>query len=333
MKIVITGATGLLGKCLVKRLSEHELILLGRSEARLKEIFDGRKEISLHETDYSLKSLLKIISTGDTLIHLAARPTSKEFTKISDYYWMIHIAENVFRACSKSGIKNVIFVSSAMIYSPDVNQIPYIESEAVHPSNLYAICKMTAENVGFFQHLNLKCLRMALITLSERRGLMLNTFIQKAINKQPIIIFGDGRGVREYIYVKDAAAAIEAAVCAPNVRGVFNIGSGIATSHRNLAELVNDVFSDGSSEIIYDLTKPEASSRYPMNNTLAQEILGWKCEYSVRQALEDMKQENIVKGHDLVQKPKEICMKLNYIAKESNLNDICKKGLSPIDCS
>jgi len=154
MKIAITGATGLLGRCLVQRLTEYDLMLLGRSGAKLRENYHEREKNKLYETDYSLESLTQILASAEALVHLAVRPTSKEFRNFSDYYWMIHTAENVFRACSTSAIQNVVFVSSAMIYSPDVNQIPYVESEAVHPSTLYAVCKMTAENVGFFHNLN-----------------------------------------------------------------------------------------------------------------------------------------------------------------------------------
>lgn len=290
MKIAITGATGLIGKCLVERLSEHELLLLGRSSEKLRETFHERQKITLYETDYSTESLSEILDSTEVLVHLAARPRSKDFINFPDGTWMIHTAENLFKTCSALGIKNVIFASSAMIYSPEINQIPFVESEAVHPSTLYAVCKMTAENVGFTYNLNLKCLRIALVALSERRGLMLDTFIQRAFKKQPITVYGDGKGVREYIYVKDAAAAIEAAIHAPEVKGVFNIGSGVATSNRELAELVSEVFSGGRSEIRYDLTKPEAPSRYPMDITCAREFLGWEPAYSLKEALQEMKE-------------------------------------------
>jgi nucleoside-diphosphate-sugar epimerase len=161
---------------------------------------------------------------------------------------------------------------------------------------------------------------MALITLSERRGLMLDTFIQRAIKNEPITIYGNGKGVREYIYVKDAAAAIEAAINASEARGIFNIGSGVATSHQKLAELVRDIFSGGVSKIVYDQTKAEASSRYPMDRTLARKVFGWEPKYSLKRALEDMKQENIAKGYDLLQKSGEIGKKLDDIDKENDLS-------------
>jgi nucleoside-diphosphate-sugar epimerase len=150
---------------------------------------------------------------------------------------------------------------------------------------------MAIENLGFLHIENFKSLRFALITLSERRGIMLGTFIQQAIRKQTITVYGKGTGVREMIYVKDAAAAVEAAVNHPDQRGVFNIGSGVATSHNELAGLVNEIYAWGSAEIVHDLTKEEASTRYPMDHSKASKFLGWKPEYTTKQALTELKSE------------------------------------------
>jgi nucleoside-diphosphate-sugar epimerase len=150
---------------------------------------------------------------------------------------------------------------------------------------------MSIENLGFLHIEHFKSLRMALITLSERRGIMLGTFIQQAIRKQTITVYGEGTGVREMIYVKDAAAAIEAAIDAPEQRGVFNIGSGVATSHNELAAIVNKIFARGSAEIVHDLGKDEASTRYPMDHSKASQLLGWNPEYTTEQALLELKPE------------------------------------------
>jgi len=291
MKIAITGASGLLGKCLLSQMRDHEVLLIGRSLQKLQEIYNDRPDTSLFETDYSQESLSEILAPADALIHFAARPTSKLSTDYDEYYWKIQLAERIFKACKSNGIKNAVFASSAMLYSPKVNTIPYVESEPIYPDTLYAVCKMGIENLGFLHIENFKSLRIALITLSERRGIMLGTFIQQAIRKKTITIFGEGTGAREMIYVKDAASAIEAAINTPDQKGVFNIGSGVATSHNELAELVNEIFAYGSAEIVNDLSKEEASTRYPMDHSKASKLLNWNPKYTAEQALTELKPE------------------------------------------
>lgn len=320
MKIAITGSTGQIGKRLVEILDEHELLLLGRFGRKLIENFSDLENVSLYETNYTQESLVEILEPAEVLVHLAARPVRKDLPNIDDYYWIIRISENLFKVCSDLGIQNVIFVSSRMVYSPKVNKIPFLESEPVYPDNLYGVSKLTAENIGFYNKLNLKSLRLTEVRdFSERSGRLMMNFIKQALEKQPITVYGDGSGQREYLYVKDVALAIEAAIQKPAVKGVFNIGSGIGTTNKELAELVRDIFSEGESRIVYDQTKKEAPSKYPMDSTLARKVFGWKPKYSLKQALEDMKQENIAKGYNLVQKSSEIGMKLDDIDKESDL--------------
>jgi UDP-glucose 4-epimerase len=293
MKIAITGATGLLGRSILNQMNNHEFLLLGRSLPKLQELFHNRPNTSLYETDYSYDSLNEALSSADALIHLAARPKSKNFTNYDDYYWMIQLAENVFKVSSALGIENAVFASSAMLYSPIMNTIPYLESEPIYPDTLYAVCKMSIENLGFLHIKNFKSCRIALITLSERRGVMMDTFIKQALNKEPITVYGEGTGTREMIYVKDVAAAIEAAINAPEHRGIFNIGSGISTSHNELARLVTEIFGNGTSEIVHDLSKSESSTRHPMSHSKAEKILGWKPKYTPEQALKELKSEII----------------------------------------
>jgi nucleoside-diphosphate-sugar epimerase len=291
MKIAITGASGMLGRCLLNQMQDKKVLLIGRSMQKLEEIYQDRPDTSLYETDYAPESLSKILATADALIHFAARPASKLYKKYEQYYWKIQLAENVFEAASAAGIKNVVFASSAMLYSPHVNSIPYLESEPLYPDTLYAVCKMGIENLGFLHIENFKSLRFASISLSERRGIMLGTFIQQAIRKQTITVYGKGTGVREMIYVKDAASAIEAAINHPEKRGVFNIGSGVATSHSELAAFVNEIFAFGAADIVHDLTKEEASTQYPMDHSKATRILGWNPKYTTKQALTELKPE------------------------------------------
>ena len=71
MKIAITGASGLLGNCLLSQMRDHEVLLIGRSLQKLQEIYNDRPDTSLFETDYSQESLSEILAPADALIHFA----------------------------------------------------------------------------------------------------------------------------------------------------------------------------------------------------------------------------------------------------------------------
>lgn len=292
MRIAITGASGFLGKYLVRELAAEELLLLSRSQSKLTQVFELNPHLNLVETDYSLDSLTTALENTNAVVHLGAIRPQKRLHSFLDYLDNIWTSENLFKACEKLAISNVVFASTRSLYTDLVNTIPFREDEPVHPMNLYAISKLTAEKIGFLSPtLNLKCLRLAqLVGVGEREEFMLMTFISRALARQPLTLYGKGQGKREYLYAKDAARAIKAALSKEELKGVFNIGSGVCTSHRELAESVCKVFADNEIDIIRDETKSEDRTISLMDSTKAAHALGWTTEYSLESALQEMKE-------------------------------------------
>ena len=127
MSIVITGASGFLGKEVVRQLSGRKLLLLGRSKAKLQETFPEQTGLTLSETDYSPDSLRDILSSADTVVHLAAQLVQKQFRCLSDYSDNIKDCDSIFHVCQDIGITNVVFASTRSVYSDRFNPLPFQE--------------------------------------------------------------------------------------------------------------------------------------------------------------------------------------------------------------
>jgi len=160
------------------------------------------------------------------------------------------------------------------------------------PPNAYAISKLIVETLSGLSPVRLVSLRFAqLVGLGEREGYMVSTFIRNALLRQPIIIFGKGQGKRDYLYVRDAACAIVHACNESGVSGIFNIGSGVATSPMELAQLAGETLSNNESEILFDPLRPDDPSVYQLDITRAGKYLGWSPAFSLREALVEMRRE------------------------------------------
>lgn len=290
MKIAITGGTGFIGKWLLKMVNKkHECIVLG-IEPDINKLYIDDREFQFVQTDFSTTELLKSLKSIEAIVHLAGIRPIMGMNSYNDFYENVRISENLFKACKTLNISNLVFASTGSIYSPTVNLFPFSENEAVFPPSFYALSKLSIENLGNIYDLNIKSLRFAhVIGHGERKGYMVMTFINRAIHKEPLIIFGEGKGKREYIYVKDVSSAIIAALNKPEISGVFNIGMGYAISHRQFAESICEVFADGDIEIIEDKTKVEDTANYLMDERKAKDILKWKPKYSLNEALLEMK--------------------------------------------
>lgn len=289
MKIAITGGSGFIGKWLLLALhKDFDVVVLGRQNVKTLKI--GDNHFSYVSTDYTPETLIRALNGCDAVVHLAAKRFT-ENSQFRSYFDNIEISDNLFAACRQIHILNIVNLSSQSVYS-EANQIPWLEDDIARPANFYGLSKITVENLAAYynsQHgLKIKSLRAAqVLGWGEREGFMLMSFIKKAIKKDKLILFGSGAGKREYVYVKDLVDVI-VRILKNNVADVYNIGLGINYSHREVAEMINDVF-DNSGNLEVMPNKPEDKKIYLMNSDKIKEELSWQPKWSFCEALRDIK--------------------------------------------
>jgi UDP-glucose 4-epimerase len=113
-------------------------------------------------------------------------------------------------------------------------------------------------------------------------------FLRQASRGGTIVIHGRGAQTRDFVYIDDVVEALVAAATAPTVnRQVINIGSGVETSVRDLAQRVLEVMS-GGAEWIYKDDQDVGSSRMCADLTLARAKLGYVPRVTLQDGLERM---------------------------------------------
>ena len=294
MRIALTGGSGFIGKWIIKELAdEHEFVVLGRSRA-ITQLSVGAQPIRYLNTDYGTTSLMATLKNVDAVVHLAARRPGLKSTSetFQDFLPNIEIASNLFEVCTVLNIKNIVNISSISVYGLN-NPLPWSEAQRCFPESYYGVAKLCTEHLANYYNRQkgtaIKSLRVAqVVGVGEREGFLLMTFINKARRQETLQVFGTGTGQREYIYVKDVASAVGAAIKTGNSGGCFNIGTGKTTAHKDLAEMINTVFENqGTVTFLQD--KPEDPSRHLMDVNKAGRELHWQAEWSLEAALEDMK--------------------------------------------
>ncbi len=287
MRVAITGGSGFLGRevvSLIEKEKVHTPVVLGRNPS------DGSKEYEYKQTDYSVDNLNAVLGDMDAVVHLAAIRGANG--SIEDFHHNEIITENLFKSCVNTGIKNIVISSSIAVYS-DVSRIPWDEEQLPSPKTIYGISKLVCEYLSHLymkKHgLKVKSLRLAqILGDGERKGHMMNTFIDSAFEKRQLKVIGKSLAAREYVYVKDAARAILQAVAQPDVNGVFNIGSGQALTNLEIARLVNKCFHN-EGNLDYNPSVSEEIESSLMDSSKAGNILGYNARFSICEALNDIK--------------------------------------------
>lgn len=281
-KLVITGATGFLGKTLVEMYHENfDLVLLSRQNTE-----------GYVQTNYNLDELLDITKGAHCVVHLAAtRSASKEF---STFFNDIEISQNIFEACRINNIKNIVYASSISVYS-DQENLPWSENKIDAPCSMYGASKLTVESIADYYNLyhsmNIKCLRFAhLFGALERNNYMINLFLRKAFLKKEIVLSNLTDSKREFLYIKDAASAIISALKSENHKGSYNIGSGIILTNEQVAKLICNVFENEPNLSIDDSVTDSTNTKSSyMSSIKAQEDLNWVNSYDFISALTEIK--------------------------------------------
>ena len=297
MKVGITGGSGFLGKELVNLLVKEANItpvIIGRS------LLNEQYEYTYRKTDYTKESLDINLQDIDAVVHLAAKRGAAG--RMCDFHENEIITENLYESCKGHGIKNIVFASSIAVYS-DVSKIPWNEQQIPSPKTFYGISKMACEYIGDIYHkkfgLNIKSLRIAqVLGEGERKGHMMNTFIDNAYEKKILNVIGKSIAKREFVYVKDVARAILLALSKEEIHGSFNIGSNEAYTNLEIAKMVNECF-DNQGNMTYDDSIDEGIESSLMDSSKAFKILGYKPMYNMKEALNDIKAHKVRGGQDV----------------------------------
>ena len=226
--ILVTGATGFLGRWVCRSFPENSNITaISRSkEGRESDISFLKADI----TDYNTFS--RIGGTYDYCLHLAAIPDVQlcETKPLLAYDINFNGTVNTLRFCRDRGIKKIIIASTTKVYGIQKNS-PIEEGAGFYPYNYYGLTKALAETyaMNFSEETGMHLLIARIANIygpddSSESRLVPNTILSLLNGKQPIV-FGDGTARRVFIYVKDAASFLLAALENDNMKGVYNVGT------------------------------------------------------------------------------------------------------------
>lgn len=167
----------------------------------------------------------------DAVVHLAALAGVRTSVLRPQLYADVNVlgTMNVLEQARNAGIGRVVFASSSSVYG-NQTQVPFRESDVKNqPASPYAATKQAGELLCYTWHhlyqMNVTALRFFTVYGPRQRpDMAIHRFARMLVTGEPLTVFGDGGGGRDYTYVGDIVAGAVAALDACRGYEVYNLG-------------------------------------------------------------------------------------------------------------
>ncbi|MDE1725678.1 MAG: NAD-dependent epimerase/dehydratase family protein [Thaumarchaeota archaeon] len=292
---VITGGAGFIGSHLAKLLVKqgHRVDIVDNlSVGRLENLAEIKNKIRFHNVDIcNGTELRQVIAGKDGIFHHAALTSVPEsYTKEKKYFDVnVHGTENVFDVAHETGTK-VVFASSAGVYG-DTKAIPTPESAKLEPINPYGITKLKAELLAekYGTKHDIVGLRYYNVygSNSSMQAGVISKFYQNVTANKPPVIEGDGKQLRDFVFVDDIAQVTIFAMEKKTGSVFINVGSGVTVSILDLANL----FIKYSKKNLMPVFETEQQGNVRASQadiSLAKRLLSWQPETTLEQWIQNI---------------------------------------------
>jgi UDP-glucose 4-epimerase len=297
MKIAILGGGGFIGSAIVDRLLRdgHAIRIFERPRVEPYRRFSESEDVEWLTGDFmSASDIGRTIDQVDAVLHLISTtlPGSSNDDMVYDVESNLVATLQLLRAMVAKGIRKIVFISSGGTVYGNPVYLPIDENHQTEPRVSYGVTKLAIEKY-LLLHQHLYGIKANILRVTNPFGQRqrvetaqgaVAAFLGKAMQRQPVEIWGDGTVTRDFIYVSDVAEAFARAVDYEGARSVFNISTGIGTSLNQLLERIERVLD----RRVVRHYRPGRAFDVPvsvLDNSLARRELGWEPRVTLDEGL------------------------------------------------
>ena len=301
-QVLVTGGLGFIGSnlaiALVKKGAKVTIVdnMLPRMGGNLFNIRPIKNKVKVDFSDIrSAKAMNRLVKGKDYIFHLAGQVSHVDSIRnpLKDLSINAEGTLVALEACRRANqAARLIFTGTRGQYGSTV-RLPVDENHPMNPKGVYAITNLCAEKlVMVYDEIHgIRSIALRITnTYGPRHQMMhdeygvLNWFIRKAIDNEEIPVFGDGRILRDFLYIDDLVDGILQAGLTEKAYGdIFNVGTGKPVNFIELAKIIIKVTKTGKFKFT-DFTKERKEIEpgdYYADISKIKKIVGWQPEVNL----------------------------------------------------
>jgi len=205
-------------------------------------------------------------------------------------YWKVKPYDRYCREY-KDGVK-YIQISTDEVYGSLGITGKFTEENPVSPNSPYSASKASADMI-VRAYYETYCFPIIITRCSNNYGpyqfpeKLVPLMINNALKEKPLPIYGDGKQVRDWIFVKDHCTAIDTVLHKGKLGEVYNIGGNNERENIQIVKLLLNYLGKSEQLIAYVRDRLGHDRRYSIDNTKISTELGWFPSYTFEKGLEE----------------------------------------------
>lgn len=298
MRLLVTGGAGFIGSNFVHHLlstTEHEVVTFDAltyagSKDNLGAALDDPKHEFVEGDIRDPAAVAEAFDDVNAVVNFAAESHVDRSIEGSEPFVSTNIAgaQVLLDASLDHNIETFVQISTDEVYGQTLKGT-FDEADPLDPRNPYSATKASADLLALSYHVTYN-LPVVITRSSNNFGprqhpeKLIPKFITRAANGESLPLYGDGKHIREWLFVRDNCRAIEHLLTNGKEGEVYNIGSGVELTNYEVARRIVDAVNASEDLIEFVDDRPGHDRRYALDTGKMTEI-GWEPKISFDEGL------------------------------------------------
>ncbi|MCE1166424.1 MAG: dTDP-glucose 4,6-dehydratase [Bacteroidetes bacterium] len=294
--ILVTGGAGFIGSNFVKyMLGRHDYLIVNYDKLTYAGNLENLTDIEKHKNYRFVKgdicdaaAVEKALTDYniDTIVNFAAESHVDRSILGPKEFIVTNVigTQTLLEAARKTGIEKYLQVSTDEVYGSLPENRPdllFTEKTPITTNSPYSASKASADLLVNAYHHTFK---MPVLTTrcSNNYGpyqfpeKLIPLMIAKALDGEKLPVYGDGKNVRDWLYVEDHCSAICEVLHKGRIGEVYNIGGNNEWFNIDIVKIILKILGKSEEQINYVKDRPGHDRRYAINSSKIMSELGWK---------------------------------------------------------
>lgn len=302
MKLFITGGCGFIGSNFIRHMlnkyPDYEIINLdaltyaGNPE-NLRDIEDDRRYRFVEGRIEDAVAIKRLVQDVDAVVHFAAESHVDRSIKDALPFLTTNVIGTyaMLEAAKTASLRKFIHISTDEVYGTLADEGKFTEETPLRPNSPYSASKASGDMLvrAYYETYGFPAI---IVRPSNNYGLyqfpekFIPLMITNIIDNIPIPVYGEGKNIRDWLFVEDNCRAIDLILHNGKDGEAYNVGGNAEMRNIDITRNILSLMDRDEGLITFVKDRPGHDYRYALDNTKIERELGWKPSSDISALLE-----------------------------------------------